>query len=291
MRITCTKPWARWKPHAYDLAAPTCFLLGTGIFLGKFFGRFGSHSTRHSGFDCAADGKLLMPNEHVNSNWDPGSWLSVTLAFGSFSFSTAKAIDVSWDLIIGRGGQLLLAFLAYSTIRRSFSHAMMRTSWHMPVTTRLIFDPVSFTGLWASLKDLANRRWSWRLYAYIVMVIYISSFSTIVSAMTGYRATSSVYYRSDNNQSQILVSTLAQRKVDFVVSRCDKRGVCEGRPYFDYDEGTSPRSGPSGDLADSSVHYVTPKLTNGPRYLVLGRLYRRRSEFRRRVRSVSALCQ
>lgn len=259
MRITSTEPRAKWKPPAYDVVAPGSFLLIVAIFLGIFFGCFGSPSSENDGFNCAADGSPIMPHEGSNQKWDPKLWLSITLAFGKFSFSTAKAIDVSWDLIVGRGGQLLLAYLAYSTIRRSLAHSMMQTSWHMPVITRLTLDPVSLTGLLTSLQDLMNRRWSWRLCAYITVILYILVFTTIVSAMTGYRAKSSVYYPTGNDQPQIPASSFVRLLADFAVTDCDGKGRCNGYVYEDIAESLQA-STPSlpCELPKSSINPIQP---------------------------------
>src|ERR1700743_789380 len=41
---------------------------------------------------------------------------SINLATGRLNFPTAKFIDVVWDLVVARGGQVLLAAVAYTAV-------------------------------------------------------------------------------------------------------------------------------------------------------------------------------
>ncbi|KAK6725130.1 hypothetical protein SNK04_003935 [Fusarium graminearum] len=45
--------------------------------------------------------------------WRFSKFFEVTLAWGSLDFTTAKLIDVTWDLVVGRGGQATMSFIAW----------------------------------------------------------------------------------------------------------------------------------------------------------------------------------
>jgi hypothetical protein len=49
----------------------------------------------------------------VNQKCFTSGFFAITLQFGDFSFDTAKLIDITWDLVVGRGGQLCLAYISY----------------------------------------------------------------------------------------------------------------------------------------------------------------------------------
>ena len=71
---------------------------------------------------CTSAGAIQVLTESdrrvVSSYWDPSLFLSITFGFGNFSYAAAKGIDVAWDLIVGRAGQILLAIISYPILRR-----------------------------------------------------------------------------------------------------------------------------------------------------------------------------
>ncbi|CAG8974676.1 hypothetical protein HYALB_00006410 [Hymenoscyphus albidus] len=62
------------------------------------------------------------------------SWVGINLVVATdFSFGTAKAIDLAWNWIIGRGLQCVLSILAY----RVFCDAIMRAAELTPMSYEL----------------------------------------------------------------------------------------------------------------------------------------------------------
>jgi hypothetical protein len=153
-------------------------------------------------------------NFYLNSGpsfWAPSQAFEITLAFGSFSFSNAKLIDVMWDVVIhsyqelgitkltilkviGRGGQALLTFISY----RVFSQCLTRLMEQSSVTIST-FESISLRGstsinsIFLLIKDfLANTTararfcMGWVIFASLYMLF----FQTLLSAMTGYVGTS-----------------------------------------------------------------------------------------------------
>lgn len=136
-------------------------------------------------------------SEAGSSYWDPNLFLSSTFGFGHFSFAAAKGIDVVWDFVVGRFGQIVLAFMAYLVLRRSLSTYMEEQEMHIPVYASLAFDKTSLAALWATSCDLfgslkpswkptaAFRGLNWRYVGYSIVLVYVLGFPTMVSVMTG----------------------------------------------------------------------------------------------------------
>lgn len=181
----CSRPG--WKTYILDerlLAIRVmAFGLTTAILLATFLDDIRQTGT----FQCAPDVTLVLPDQTLSPSWDAKYFFSITLAWGEFDLSTAKIIDVFWDLIVGTGGQLLLSLLAFSTMRRAIWTSVEKRPWHLPVLARLMLDPVSYMGLWSTLKDIYQEG-SGILAGFAFVITSILAFSTVVSAMRGYRS-------------------------------------------------------------------------------------------------------
>ncbi|KAH7116984.1 hypothetical protein B0J11DRAFT_442790 [Dendryphion nanum] len=113
--------------------------------------------------------------------------------FGKLPFSSVKIIDVSWDVLVGRGAQLLAWWIGYNV----FSDAMLRVIERHPASYNAFFDIClhgpSFGALWTMLRDLGRTKSkrTWLLYFYMVWsILYMVTLPIILSAMTGYVNTS-----------------------------------------------------------------------------------------------------
>ncbi|KAJ9613136.1 hypothetical protein H2200_003077 [Cladophialophora chaetospira] len=133
--------------------------------------------------------------------WDLSGFFQITLGFGELSFSTAKLIDVCWDVIVGRGGQAILVAISFIV----FSKALVRSMESSPVSYGT-FEAVTLQhgSLTANLKlarDLLKSR-SVRARAAVVWMIvsgaFVLAFPTVVSAMTGYSVNIESFVEVDN---------------------------------------------------------------------------------------------
>ncbi|KAG9748177.1 hypothetical protein KCU73_g7158, partial [Aureobasidium melanogenum] len=135
------------------------------------------------------------------SVWDTSQFLDITLGFGSFQFGLAKGIDVVWDMVIGRGGQIVLALLSCRVLSAALLHSMetRAASFKSYVAIGLDRGPV-FT-IWASVRDLWTRRSQEPLVLVTVMFasIYLLAFQTFVSTMTGYKPISTPWVHLDTD--------------------------------------------------------------------------------------------
>lgn len=117
--------------------------------------------------------------------------LTVDVAYGDMAFSLAKFVDIVWDIVVGRGGQLLIAWIDY----RVFSDALMRimetTTVPYDLYIEITFPPPSVTTL-APIFQVVKSKTSWYyrlLFLWLFLsVFWVTSYGTIVSAMTGYAA-------------------------------------------------------------------------------------------------------
>ncbi|KAF4452445.1 hypothetical protein F53441_4725 [Fusarium austroafricanum] len=151
------------------------------------------------GSPCKQDGKFKFSTE-VEENkfgrWAAGGFFDVTLSWGSFNFATAKLIDVAWDLVVGRGFQVIMALIAWQVYVQ-----------HLEVS--LASRPATYTTIWLlrfqqessvmATSRLARQFFLRRLpstTAMIFMILassFILAFPTFAGSMTGYTPYSEAY--------------------------------------------------------------------------------------------------
>ncbi|KAF4837632.1 hypothetical protein CGCSCA4_v011753 [Colletotrichum siamense] len=152
---------------------------------------------------CQPDGSFnIFRNEY--DWWAASGFFQITMAWGTMTFANAKFVDVAWDVVFGRGGQALLAWISWSV----FSDY---------VTTSMEVSPVTYETFWTVFLDGAPTFWStWYLmrdfsrshglrsrFAMIFMVlvaIFILLFPTLGSAMSGYQANSGAFIRGPDGE-------------------------------------------------------------------------------------------
>ncbi|KAF3043593.1 hypothetical protein E8E11_004926 [Didymella keratinophila] len=149
-----------------------------------------SSSRRDSSLStCLPDDSFSLRPE-TYQYWSNSGFFEITLGSGRLTFTQAKAIDVIWDITVGRGGQGLLAYISWQTIARY-------------VTTSMEVQPVTFNtyrtvflqneslilGIPRIVRDFCKRRGLHSRFAMVFIVLsmlFILVFPTLGSAMTGY---------------------------------------------------------------------------------------------------------
>jgi len=165
--------------------------------------------------------------------WDPQLFLSITLGFGRFSYAEAKALDFAWDLIVGSGGQAVVAAVVYPLFRRVvLAHMEYRP---VPITTytRIAFHGVTLASSWALLGDVFTSgfgpilwspwHWRWRIRTathtphyqprpslaktdrllwagFIYAFLYLLSFAKLLSLITGYQVIATALVTAEDQQ-------------------------------------------------------------------------------------------
>jgi len=153
--------------------------------------------------------------------------LTINLGFGTMPFSTAKLVDVLWDVVVGRGGQMLLTYIAYHIFTKSLTRTMEDSQVSYHTFAAFAFESGTTTGLFMLAKDFASNRSlrskmivSWVLAA----TLHIVAFPTLSSAMTGYTSVMEAYLE---DKSQNLIRWALFTSVSYIIVDADRID-----PYF-----------------------------------------------------------
>lgn len=114
------------------------------------------------------------------------------------SFGAAKGIDVVWDLVVGQGGRLLLAWVSYKVFMDGLARLLETSAVSYNLYTLITFNTSSLMSTWQSTKEIFETR-GWRgkcfLAWFSISTIYVLGFSTLLSAATGYVSPSTIGFR------------------------------------------------------------------------------------------------
>lgn len=129
--------------------------------------------------------------------------------WGSFNFSTAKTIDVAWDIIVGRSVQLLCWWVAYVV----FSDALLCVIERHPASFR-IFQRIALEGpglhsLWTLCKELLSvkSKRTKALFAYLLLsTSYVLCIPMFLGAMTGYDSASTAWIDVEGTNNIVPIS-------------------------------------------------------------------------------------
>lgn len=151
---------------------------------------------------CLPSGEFAIPG--TISIWSIDFIVSLTVGYGHFSFAQAKAIDICWDLVVGRVGQLFLTWIAFRVFTRAIVYAMESDGVTCATYAVATFEPASVRCTWTVLSDFVRGRAPRSGYGratYVVMIltgIYIAMFPTLTSAITSYGPVSQALVRVAN---------------------------------------------------------------------------------------------
>lgn len=155
--------------------------------------------------------------------WDLESYFSINVpVFTDLPFTKAKILDACWDLFIGKGGQALAAIAAYRAVQQSIKLTMEKRALPISTVTSVCSQQqVQAWSVWELFRAAFTRLESpssrekahllemrLRIMACIFASIYVLSFATMTSVMTGYFADVQGFYGSivDRDQLQALSS-------------------------------------------------------------------------------------
>ncbi|GAB7330432.1 hypothetical protein MBLNU13_g02047t1 [Cladosporium sp. NU13] len=86
--------------------------------------------------------------------WDGNLFLSVTMGFHGLTFPQAKAIDICFDLVVGRGSQVLLALATYPLLRRAVLRSMEVRDFSLALLLPFFTERLSAYTLWAMTANM-----------------------------------------------------------------------------------------------------------------------------------------
>ncbi|KAF5506281.1 hypothetical protein CGCS363_v005435 [Colletotrichum siamense] len=152
---------------------------------------------------CQPDGSFnIFRNEY--DWWAASGFFQITMAWGTMTFANAKFVDVAWDVVFGRGGQALLAWISWSI----FSDYVTTSMEVSPVTyetfwTVFLDGSPTFWSTWYLMRDFSRSHGLRSRFAMVFMVvvaIFILLFPTLGSAMSGYQANSGAFIRGADGE-------------------------------------------------------------------------------------------
>jgi hypothetical protein len=119
------------------------------------------------------------------------------------TFTQVKVIDIAWDLIIGRGGQVLMAWVNWRVFNEWMVWFMEEHVAGFKMYAAVAFETTTLGTLGvlgkeilASQKGMGWLKGGLRWLAVVSMflsTLYVLSFPTLLAAMTGYIAKSEPY--------------------------------------------------------------------------------------------------
>jgi hypothetical protein len=110
-------------------------------------------------------------------------------AFGRFTFSQVKTMDVAWDILVGRGVQLLAWLASYAVFSDSLLRLIERHDASFQTFKCITLEGASLMTAWRLVTQLFGRKSkrTWALFCYmLVSTLYILAIPALLSAMTGY---------------------------------------------------------------------------------------------------------
>ena len=181
---------SRWRRGLLWILYPSILI---GLIFCLRYSIIAPYQTDYNGGACLPDGTFSLKHDTYNY-WAASGFFQITLGFGSLSFAEAKIIDVAWDVVIGRGGQAILALLSWNV----FADYVTATMQIAPVTfktfrtlfvQRDISTLLGITRLAKGFTRLPHKLPSKSAMVFMITTMaFILAFPTFGSAMTGYSA-------------------------------------------------------------------------------------------------------
>jgi hypothetical protein len=144
---------------------------------------------------CLPNGEFILPG--TANIWERDLFFTIVITLGKgsqWSYTHVRIIDLIWDVAVGRGGQLLLLYVAYNVFHKSITYIMDSQPVSYQIYGAVAFRSGTVRSIFAILHACAtekfkNTRRTYRLYtAMILATAYIVSMPSLFSAMTGYAA-------------------------------------------------------------------------------------------------------
>jgi hypothetical protein len=170
------------------LLLPSLVFLGAALVLSLLGLKF---NDTDKNYGCDPEGNVWISSKNRPNLWGKDYGLAITLGFGEFSFTLAKSIDILWDLVIGRGSQVLAGVLIYFIFRGPVVQMMERSTVPYEKVLKMEYHPTGLSAFFTYCKDVHRRgrsKWQWfTVFMMALSAAYVLIMPTLVSAMTGYQ--------------------------------------------------------------------------------------------------------
>ncbi|KAH0845417.1 hypothetical protein FOPE_11188 [Fonsecaea pedrosoi] len=174
---------------------------------------------------CNFNGQFTPYDKPSVSLWDPSGFFYITVSWGKMAFSTAKFIDIVWDIVVGRGGQALLAVVTFQVSSQYLALAMREAPVSYNTFESLAFVPPSLIRTGRLAVDLmTNRGWRARLIMVWIILssLFVLSFSSLITAMSGYSSDISAVMTDYDNES---IQWTNFQVVQFAINDAERLGM------------------------------------------------------------------
>lgn len=177
-------------------------------------------------------------SDSIFSTWK-GLWqfdqiFNISLGWGQLEFAQVKVIDIFWDFIIGRCGQAIVSLAAFKILGKALLHSIETDPSSFGRYSAMTFN---ISSTWAVMEILSDsirlrqkrsRRSTALLWASVYVCSYAVLFPTILSAITGYQATTQTFLKSPNDNSLIAVDDL--QTIAYVIRDGSRIGLWDDYP-------------------------------------------------------------
>ncbi len=148
---------------------------------------------------CSPGGDFSLDSEY--NPWSVSQMFQITMGVGRLTFSQAKLIDVIWDVVVGRGGQSILAIVSFKVFTKALTRLLeeRRSSVSYSMFEAVVFQGASLSSIWKMGSTVCRKLTGREIAAFIWMAVasvYLLSFPTLLSAMTGYTTHVSPYFNT-----------------------------------------------------------------------------------------------
>jgi len=178
--------------------------------------------------------------------WDSNLFLSVTMGFHGLTFTQAKAIDICFDLVVGRGSQVLLLLATYPLLRRAVLRSLEVREFSLALVLPFFMERLTIYTLWAMIVNMrtvrkgksesseqitrSRIRIDWRIVLVFLVGCYILAVPTFLSAMTSYQARGQPFFPGSDGSSYISADNVTYP--DFFVQGGERIGLSESYPVY-----------------------------------------------------------
>ena len=172
---------------------------------------------------CTPSGEFVLPG--TASIWDSKRFFEITMPFtasssgecprlsrayplssaceSGYSFTQVKAIDIAWDVLVGRGLQALFVLVAYMVFSRMIASLMENGEVGYDMFAAVAFNAGSLISIVTLARHILGMtpipRTRRAILAYLGMMlatVYLICLPSLVSAMTGYVPHYRPYFRA-----------------------------------------------------------------------------------------------
>jgi hypothetical protein len=204
-------------------------------------------------FYCDSSGKVRYRYSSVfgtSPYWDSRLFLSVTMGVHGLTFGQAKAIDIGFDLVAGRGSQVLLALATYPILRRSILRSMEVREFSLALLMPFFLERLSVFSLWAMFANMRSRRTKpktddqteeiqyrkarvrvdWRVVLVFLVGCYVLALPTVTSVMTSYQVRSAPFL--PDGLGYVSTMEIENQIPDFILGDGDLVGLSDNYPVY-----------------------------------------------------------